>query len=137
MSRYNQDRQRFGGSTQDNWTIAPSKYDRVASELGMSPAQKLQLIHNMFRDDAEHFYYDELQEVRSWEEMVRILDKRYNGPARQQSIIDEFRTSNIQDFSTSTEHKGQSLQKLARRTERLVPQCQPARNGDRDKRDAL
>ena len=137
MSRYNQDRQRFGGSTQDNWTIALAKYDRMASELGMSPGQKLQLIHHMFRDDAEHFYYDELQEVRSWEEMVSILDKRYNGPARQQSIIDELRTMTIQDFSNSTEHEGQSLQKLARRIERLVPQCQPGRNGDRDKRDAL
>lgn len=137
MSRYSQDRQRFGGSTQDNWTMSLAKYERMASELGMSPAQKLQLIHHMFRDDAEHFYYDELQDVPSWEEMVQILDKRYNGPARQQSIIDEVRTMTIQDFAAGSEHEGNLLQRLARGIERLVPQCISGRNGDQDKQDAL
>ena len=137
MSRYSQDRRRFEGSTQDNWTMSLAKYERMESELGMSSAQKLQLIHHMFRDDAEHFYYDELQDVPPWEEMVQILDKRYNGPARQQSIIDEVRTMTIQDFAAGSEHEGNSLQRLSKRIEHLVLQCISGRNGDQDKRDSL
>lgn len=65
------------------------------------------------------------------------MNDRYNGQARKRSIVDELRAMTLHDFVADNLTEGEALQKMARRIERLVPQCPPGKNTDGDKRDTL
>lgn len=90
----------------------------------------------MFCGDTEQHYYSELEPIQDWHTLIRHLNDRYNGHARQQAIADEIRNLTITDYS-SEPYEGLALQKLSRRIERLVPQAPHGRNTDLDKRDAM
>lgn len=136
-SRYKYDKQKFGGTADENWNISLARYQRAAQEIGMSPPQNVDYIHNIFCGDAEQHYFDELEPIRDWHALTTALNDRYNGHAQQQSFADELRNLSFDDYAASEEHDGLALQKLARRIEKLVPQAPHGRKTDLDKRDTL
>ena len=76
--RYKGEKQKFGGAANENWSLALARYQHHCRELRLNLIQKVDFIHHMFRDDAEHFYYEELDNIHTWSEMVDILHARYN-----------------------------------------------------------
>lgn len=137
QARYKGEKQKFGGSPDENWSIALARYQRHSRELCLSAAQKVDFIHHMFRDDAEHFYYEELEAIRNWGDLVSTLNTRYNSYARKQAIADQVADLRLDDFTGSDFDEGEALQKLARQIEVLVPQAPIGENTDKDKRKAL
>lgn len=91
----------------------------------------------MFKRDAEQFCFDELCNITQWGELSVTLNERYNSEARKRAIEDELRTMQLSDHLDEDGKEGPAFQKLARRIEKLVPQCPPGRNSDIDKRDYL
>lgn len=103
----------------------------------MSQQQKLEFLPLILKDNAEQFFFDELEQLNNWGEVLRIMNYRYNGQARKRSIVDELCDMTLHDFIDDNITAGEALQKMARRIERLVPQCPPGKNTDSDKRDML
>lgn len=137
QARHNGDRQKFGGSTSENWSLALARYQRHCRELRLSASQKVDFTHHKFRDDAEHFYYEEFDGIRNWGDFVSILNSRHNSYARKQAIAEQILDLQLDDFIDTNTDEGSALQHLARRIEVLVPQAPVGENGDKDKRKAL
>lgn len=66
QSRYKGDKQKVGGSLDENWSLDLARYQRNCRELCLTAGQKVDFIHHMFKDDAEHFFYEELENIRNW-----------------------------------------------------------------------
>lgn len=126
-----------GGTADESWNIALARYLRAAKELSLCGLEKVAYIHHIFRGNAEQQFYDELEGIRNWSELVLTLNERYNGPARRQSIADELLNLTSDEYLDSDSHCGEALQKLACRIQKLVPQAPHGRNTDVEKRDAL
>ena len=128
---------KFGGESDENWTMTLAKYEHFAEQLKLTEEQKLRYIHAIFRDDAEHFYFSELKNTSNWTDIVSNLNKRYNNDARIRAVKDELKTITLMQFSQDGTCDAKALQLLARRIEKLVPQCYKVANCDEEKREAL
>lgn len=101
QARYKGDKQKFGGSTSENWSLALDGYQLHCRELCLNASQKVDFIHHVFKDDAEHFYYEELDGFRNWGDLVSILNSRYNSYARKQAIAELIMDLQLKDFVDS------------------------------------
>lgn len=73
----------------------------------------------------------------TWGEAILLLNKRYNGVAIIQKLVDELKDIRIGDYFSKAEHEGPGLQLVARRIEKLVPTCPINKGLDKDKKEEL
>ena len=135
---YKTDKQRFGGALDEDWNKTLKRFEQFANKFFLPNHIRAQCLQLVFRDDAETFFLNELEQYHdNYTAMVQLLNERYNSAPRKRAMLDEISKMTISEFTAAEKTEASALAALARRIERIVPQLDPPHNNDRAKREVL
>ena len=99
----------------------------TAEDYKLSPAEKLQFFHSIFRGDALRFYNAHIKHRdTSFVEAVSIIYGHFSSPNVQQRIKADLSTVRLFDFSKKMGSNAKGLSSLATYSTNRVPQCPPS-----------
>ena len=121
--RFRSDETRFSGALGECWIEYLSEYQYAARELRLTPTQKADLMHHLFRGNAKRFYIRNIEGKNlSYNEVIQIIEREFNSVSRQNRIVGYLRNLRINKFLGKNENLNDALEKVHEEISKLTPQ---------------
>jgi len=129
--RYSGDARKFSGARDEAVHEYIADYQRVCCEYGLTHAQCLQCMHNMFAGEAKRFYDIHVEgAVVTFAEAVQKLNDEYNSPARQAAVKWELASLRVSILVAKGQTEMAALTSVHQTISKLAPQLPPSHRGD-------
>ena len=138
-NRFKHPENKYGGADEENLQEFISQYFLISDDCGLSQAQRLQYIHNIFKGEALRFYNSEVKGIETTlgGAIAKIRD-HFNGADKQQRIKAELSSLTLEYFIRRNNGSiRDGLGALATYITNRVPQCPPSFRSEQNKVDFL
>ena len=136
--RFGHDSLKFCGNPDESLDTFLDSFDRASKEMELSPEQKVNLVHHVFRGQALDFYRNEIEMKNvSWEEAVVVLSNEYNSEVRMETMNQKLKSLRISDYEKNGISEEEALNKLAKDIQEIIPQIHKECRTDRYKKGIL
>jgi hypothetical protein len=114
-------------------------YRTIARDYQLRNSQKVELIHNLFDEEALRFYNNHVREkAATIEEVYQLMSKEFNSITRQEKVKNQLHSLKLHHF---VELKGmtanEALDHIQAKINAMLPQCPKEFNHDSYKRELL
>ena len=129
---------KYSGSDEEHLQDFMDAYASAAEDYQLTPREKLQYFHNLFRGDALSFYNMNVKNrYSSFEEAVRVIYGHFNSPDVQQRVKTDMSTLSLTKFADKEGSIPKGLSALATYIANRTPQCPPCFRTEANKVDFL
>lgn len=129
---------KFSGELGQSWMEYVDEYTQICRDYSLSPAQKLQYLHNLLHGDAKRFYLDKIDGYATgFQQAVAMVNEEYNSHVRQTRIKDYLNAIRVRSFMNKGVSESDSLSKVYKLIVKLSRQAPQAFRGDANKVEYL
>lgn len=136
--RLRDNEKKFSGELGDSWMEFVDEYLQMSRDYNLSPAQKLQYLHNLLRGYAKRFYLDKVDGyATSFQQAVQMLELEYNSAVRQTRVKNYLNSLRITSFTAEGTEVSAALSNLYKAIIKLSRQAPRSHQGDAHKVEFL
>lgn len=130
---------KFNGDLSQDIMETMKLYAICSCQHRLSLSQKADFYVHVFEGSARKFFFENIEETMSYNEMAQVMLKEYVGDARQMHVKGTLETLPLRSFMKEKEIDdiSEGLTKLAENINELSPQCPPDFRFDAHKIDYL
>lgn len=136
--RFKSKESKYSGSDDENLQDFIDAYTATAEDYRISPSEKLQYLHNLFRVEAMRFYNAQVKgRYSTFGEAIGAVYQHYNSPDVQQRVEADLSSLKLQKFTEKEGSMAKGLSSLANYIANRTPQCPPCFRTESNKVDFL
>lgn len=129
--RFKDTESKFSGDIGECWQEYVDEYRQVRADYNLTPAQKLQFIHNILSKDAQRFFVDRVKNyATNFEHAVELVDIEYNSAVRQSRVKNYLNSLRVSDFINSDTDAAKALSKVYKAILKMSRQVPLPHRGD-------
>ena len=136
--RFKNRESKYSGTDEEHLQDYIDAYLATSEDYKLTPRQKLQYLHNLFRGDALRFYNANVRNrATAFGEAISMIFSHFNSPDVQQRVKADLSTLSLKQFAEKEGSMAKGLSSLAAYIANRVPQCPPCFRSESNKVDFL
>ena len=122
---------KFSGDVGECWQEYVDEYRQVLRDYNLTPAQKLQYLHNLLRRDAKRFYLDTVEGyATNFDQIISMIEREYNSIVRQKEVKNFLKSLGMRNYVSEGMDIAVALEKVYKLILKVARQVPIAHRGD-------